>query len=189
MSQPDSRPLEKAGLSLQGIGRVSKSNGTDGEVVLTLSVDPEDIDLTEPVFIDFDGLPVPFFIESSSLRGRRKLLVHLTDIRSFDDAEELVGREVSVDAAVDDSDPFEENDFSLLVGWTLVDADASAPAQGDSKCGAVGVISDFVDIPGNPCLEIQTKKETVMIPFHEDLIVSADPENRTLVMDIPEGLY
>ena len=47
------------------IAQVLKSNGTDGELVMSFrEIAPEDINLKEPVFIVFDGLPVPFFIES-----------------------------------------------------------------------------------------------------------------------------
>ena len=47
------------------VAQVLKSNGTDGELLLGFNgFGPEDIDLMEPVFIEFDGLPVPFFIES-----------------------------------------------------------------------------------------------------------------------------
>jgi hypothetical protein len=50
--------------NLQQIAQVLKSNGTDGELVLGFrEIAPEDINLNEPVFIVFDGLPVPFYIE------------------------------------------------------------------------------------------------------------------------------
>ena len=50
---------------LQQVAQVLKSNGTDGELVMSFrDIAPEDINIKEPVFIVFDGLPVPFFIES-----------------------------------------------------------------------------------------------------------------------------
>jgi len=43
------------------IAQVLKSNGTQGELLVSFfDVSPEDIDLEEPVFVYFDGLPVPF---------------------------------------------------------------------------------------------------------------------------------
>ena len=66
---------------LQQVAQVLKSNGTDGELVMGFrEIAPEDINLQEPVFIIFDGLPVPFFIESFAKRGNTKALVHITDI-------------------------------------------------------------------------------------------------------------
>ena len=46
---------------MQKIAQVLKSNGTDGELLVSFfDIDPEEIDLQEPVFIYMDGLPVPF---------------------------------------------------------------------------------------------------------------------------------
>ena len=46
-------------------------------------------------------------------------------------------------------------------------------------------MTDDAPIPGNYCLFVGD----VMIPLHEDFIVSADPERRELVLNLPVGLY
>ena len=44
------------------IARVLKSYGNEGEILVGFrELGPEDLNLKEPVFIMFDGLPVPFF--------------------------------------------------------------------------------------------------------------------------------
>ena len=84
--------------NLQQIAQVLKSNGTDGELVMGFrEIAPEDINLNEPVFIVFDGLPVPFFIESFTKRGNSKALVRLTDICSMEDVEEIAGKAVYIE--------------------------------------------------------------------------------------------
>ena len=84
--------------NLQQIAQVLKSNGTDGELVLGFrEIAPEDINLNEPVFIVFDGLPVPFYIESFTKRGNSKALVRLTDICSMEDVEEIAGKAVYIE--------------------------------------------------------------------------------------------
>ena len=128
---------------LQKIAQVLKSNGTDGELVLGFrDIAPEDINVEEPVFIYFDGLPVPFFIESFRKKGQSKAIVRLTGIRGFDDAMEVTGQGVYAEAAGLDTDTVE--DFSVLEGWKLLDSDERE----------VGMIAGFLDIPGNPCLEV-----------------------------------
>ena len=58
------------------IARVLKSYGTEGEILVGFrEIGPEDLNLKEPVFIMFDGLPVPFFIESFQPKGSSKALV------------------------------------------------------------------------------------------------------------------
>ena len=173
------------------VAQVLKSNGTDGELVLGFrEIAPEDINLQEPVFIVFDGLPVPFFIESFTKRGNTKALVRLTDICSMEDVEEIAGKAVYVEEDTLGELSLEEDGFEALVGWMLLTPEI--PDQvGDDEDGnlyEVGEITDFIDIPNNPCIEVDTKNGAVMIPLHEDLILSVDPENMEIIMQIPAGL-
>ncbi len=163
--------------SLLQIAQVLKSNGTDGQLLLGLrDIMPEDIDLKEPVFIVFDGLPVPFFILSMSERGKNRILVHLNDVLSLEDAEELVGKEVYVSSETYQS---EDDGIPALIGWTLADRDGNA----------VGTISDYEDIPGNTCLYVNTPDgRTVLVPLHEDLVAGMDEKARILRMNLPDGL-
>ena len=178
---------------MQQVAQVLKSNGTDGELVLGFrEIAPEDINLQEPVFIIFDGLPVPFYIESFTKRGNTKALVRLTDICSQEDVEEIAGKAVYVE---DESLPemsLEEDGFAALVGWTLLtpvgDFSTSLEMTEDVEVAEVGEITDFIDIPNNPCIEVETENGAVMIPLHEDLILSVDPEYQEIIMQIPEGL-
>ena len=176
--------------NLQQVAQVLKSNGTDGELVMGFrEIAPEDINLQEPVFIIFDGLPVPFYIESFSKRGNTKALVRLTDISSMEDVEEIAGKAVYVS---DESLPeltLEDDGYAALVGWTVLtigeDADPDTITE-ETELYEVGQITDFMDIPNNPCIEIENG--AVIIPLHEDFILSVDPENQEIIMQIPSGL-
>ena len=169
---------------MRQVAQVLKSNGTDGELVMGFrDIAPEDINLKEPVFIIFDGLPVPFFIESFTKRGNTKALVHLTGIYSMEDVEEISGKAVYVE---EDSLPemsLEEDGYAALVGWTVL-----TPAENEDELYEVGEISDFMDIPNNPCIEVETENGAVIIPLHEDFILSVDPEYQEIIMQIPAGL-
>ena len=177
---------------MQQIAQVLKSNGTDGELVLGFrDIAPEDINLQEPVFIIFDGLPVPFDIESFQTRGNTKALVRLTDICSQEDVEEIAGKAVYIEEDCLPEMSLEEDGFAALVGWVLL-TPAGIPDQAgeddEMELYEVGEITDFIDIPNNPCIEVETENGAVMIPLHEDLILSVDPENRELIMEVPDGL-
>ena len=176
--------------NLQQIAQVLKSNGTDGELVLGFrEIAPEDINLNEPVFIVFDGLPVPFYIESFTKRGNSKALVRLTDISSMEDVEEIAGQAVYIEEDNLPEMSLEEDGYAALVGWTVLTPEI--PDQvGDDEMALieVGEITDFIDIPNNPCIEVETENGAVMIPLHEDLILSVDPEYQEIIMQIPAGL-
>ena len=181
--------------NLQQIAQVLKSNGTDGELVLGFrEIAPEDINLNEPVFIIFDGLPVPFYIESFTKRGNTKALVHLTDICSMEDVEEITGKAVYVEEENLPEMSLEEDGYAALIGWTVLtpaipDQVGNDEAEDDdSEFYEVGEITDFLDIPKNPCIEVETENGAIMIPLHEDLILSVDPEYQEIIMQIPAGL-
>ena len=158
---------------MQRIGQVLKSNGRDGELLVSFTgIAPEDIDLEEPVFIEFDGLPVPFYFESFTPRGNSRALVRLTGVHNLTDANELAG------AAVYAEDDLYEDEEEYLTGWTVLNADGTK----------VGTVSAHEDIPGNPCIWVETGHGEVLIPLHEELVLDVDEQKETLRMEIPEGL-
>lgn len=187
------------------VGQVLKSNGTDGQVVISLcAADAADIGGKEPVFIFFDELPVPYFISSAQRRGTNKILAYLTDTVTLEDAEELAGRDIYM--RDEDSEDDGVMDFT---GWTLclfndsicggnacdsrVSDEAALTCSGTS-CADAGqartyTITGIEDIPGNPCLIADTPEGEVLIPLHEDLVVGIDENKKTLTMNLPEGLF
>lgn len=155
---------------------VLKSYGTTGEIIISLSPHlSSDIELSEPVFIFFDELPVPFFIRSFNRRGQNRALIRISGIETMDDAEELCGRNIYFRDEPDRSDPDDHDD---IVGFTLKDQSGSE----------IGTILDVTDFSGNICLLVKKAKEEIYIPYHEDLILSIDKKKRVITIAIPEGL-
>ena len=136
-------------------------------------------EIEEPVFIYFEGLPVPFFIDSFTPKGNSRAIVKLTDISSLEDAEEIVGQ--AVYACEDTIAGYDEEDglgFEALEGWTFINHGVPS-----------GTVSGFEDIPGNPCLYVtKYDGEEVMVPLHEDLLETIDEEKEEIRMNLPEGL-
>ena len=162
------------------VAKIIKSNGTDGGLLISSPVDFESLDFADPVYIVFDGLQVPFFVQSCEEHGSR-YIIHLNDVSSLEDAEEVVGRDILADVETEDDT---EQNFS---GWTVFD--------GKKK---LGVVTGDEPIPGNYCIYVSRFLPTagaagggkdIMIPLHEDFIVSADTDTRELVLRLPEGLY
>ena len=158
---------------MQRIGQVLKSNGRDGELLVSFSgVAPEEIDLEEPVFIEFDGLPVPFYFEAFSQRGNSRALVRLTGVHNLTDADELAG------AVLYAEDDLYEDEDEDLTGWTVLNTDGTK----------VGTVSAHEDIPGNPCIWVETGHGECLLPLREELVLDVDETKQTLRMEIPEGL-
>ena len=151
--------------------KVLKSWGAAGEVVLSRPADsPQDLNVQELVFIEFDGLPVPFYFESLQEKGNR-LIVKFEDVDTLAQAEELVGREVRFAAE-------EEEEEDTLIGLRVRDSRTRR---------IIGEIVDFSDYGGNIVLTVETEdRGEVLLPLHEELIVNIHGE--VITLDIPEGL-
>jgi len=172
--------------------KILRSDNTDGGILAGGEYALEELDNKEPVYIEFDGLMVPFFILSCEPRGR-KYLLHLNDVNSLEDAEEIVGKAIYLDAE-------EEEDEQNFVGWKLYDlgpdampADAASSrhvkSEQSEKSILVGTITGIEPIPGNYCLIVERDGAEILIPLHEDLIVNINSKREELCLALPEGLY
>ena len=150
--------------------KVLKSWGAEGQVVLSLDADdPRDLESEEPVFIEFDGLPVPFFIETVEPKGGR-YIVKFEDVDTLAEAEELVGRTASLDEG-------EEEEEDSLIGLQVKDS------RTRKLIGPIVAVDDF---GGNVIITVDANGQEVLLPLHEDLIVSIHDD--VLTLDIPNGL-
>ena len=150
--------------------KVLKSWGAAGEVILSLDADDSrDLKSQEPVFITFDGLPVPFFIERIQPKGGR-FVVKFQDVDTLEEAEELVGREATRPAG-------DEEEEDSVIGMRVRDARSRK---------IIGEIVDFNDYGGNMLITVDAEQGEILLPLHEDLIVSIHGDVMTL--NIPEGL-
>ena len=155
------------------IAKILKSNGVEGGLLVSA---PEfDLETIKgPVLIEFDGLPVPFFMEECTPRGVNKYIIRLTDVCSLKDAEEMVGRDIYIESDGDDS----AEDGVDFIGWKVYD-------RGE----LLGEVCDTEPIHGNFCLYVSRGDEEIMIPLHENFIESVDSDSSSLFLDLPEGLY
>ena len=109
--------------------------------------------------------------------------MRLTDIRSQEDVDEIAGKAVYLEDGQIPEMTLEDDGYAALIGWMVL-----TPAKEENAVYEVGEITEFFDIPNNPCIEVETENGAVMIPLHEDFILGLDPENREIMMEIPEGL-
>lgn len=171
--------------TLLPVGRIVKSYGTEGEVMIAFQEGVTDLlKRNEPVWLFYDGLPVPFYIQSLQGKGPRKAIVRLEDIDTLADAEEAAGKEVWLDPT--DYPELSETDTHILTedGLTLEDLVGFALLDQDGR--SAGTIADIQDYSGNICLELSGSG--ALVPFHNDLIIDIDIENKTLAISISEGL-
>jgi 16S rRNA processing protein RimM len=57
----------------------------------------------------------------------------------------------------------------------------------DKKAGEIGTVTEFIDIPGNPCLQLNSDAQEILIPFREEML-TIDHKKKTITTDLPAGL-
>lgn len=157
------------------IGRLGKAHGVKGEVSFQFDDDVFDRTDADYLILDIDGILVPFFMEEYRFRSDALALVKFCDVDTQERASELTGSNVYFPRALAKD---EEGMPSLasLIGFDLVEA----------KDGIrVGTIATIDDSTANLLFELEDGR---LIPASDDLITDINIKERTIKMEIPEGL-
>ncbi len=160
-------------------GTIGKPHGTKGAFVLLLrNIKADEIKKRDSVFVEIDGLLVPFFIELFQISSTDAVLIKLegisdTKAKTFAGLN-IYGRKEQVikekNAAIT---PSEISGFDVF----------------DITKGIVGKAIELADIANNPLLIVQNGDHEILIPWHEDIIREIDHRKRKITIDAPEGLF
>lgn len=161
------------------IGQFAKPHGIKGEISLVTNCDLFD-DVEDPcVICEMDGILVPFFIEEYRYKTDTVMLVKLENVDDERAAREFSNREVFyLLDAVEGDDLVGDMSWDSFIGYTVT----------DDKHGELGKITDVDETTINVLLQIDHNGEEILLPAAEELILSADHDNKTLLVSIPEGL-
>ena len=157
------------------IGRLGKAHGVKGEVSFQFTDDIFDSVDAEYLVLDIDGIFVPFFLEEYRFKSDSNAIVKFEDIDTQERAQELTGCDVYFPRELADSEDGSLS-WSVLVGFDIIDA----------KTGkAVGCIASVDDSTLNILFELEDGR---LIPASEELITEIDKANKTITIDLPEGI-
>ncbi len=172
------------------VARVVKSSGDKGRVIIRLAEDARvGINVEEPVFIVFDGLPVPFFIEESESKGSSQLTVKLEGIDNSDLSEEIKGAIIYVEKGDKGRKQRGRSKQTPDTGNREGDIDVIGYSVSDIKIDFRGVVSALYDYPGNPCIGITGEDgRERLLPLAADFIVSVNNRKREILIETPDGL-
>lgn len=170
---------DKAQLFSPGV--FGKPHGIKGEIALLLDDDSfADIVAEEEfLFVDLDGLLVPYRIMESRPKGNSILLVTLKGVDDNVMAATFTGKEVYLEN-VHIEDDTEDGQFYLedLIGYKAYNGE-----------DFIGTIQAYDDSTMNLLFEIESPSgESVLIPASDELITEIDSDTQIVRMDLPSGL-
>lgn len=157
------------------IGRIGKAHGIKGEVQMQFSDDVFDRTESEYVLLKVDGILVPFFMEEYRFKSDEVALVKFCDIDTQDQARDITGCEIFFPRELSDSND-DELTWSEIVGYTLIDHHSQK---------SVGTIADVDDSTDNILFVLS---DDTLIPAPEELITGVSHKDKTITIEIPEGL-
>jgi len=161
------------------LGHIAKTRGIRGEVSIYLDVDfPQQYKKLESVFVELDKQLVPFFVESIVLKDKGFASVKFEDVSTEPEARRLVKARVFL--PLNELPPLSGKQFYFheVVGFEVI----------DEVKGAIGTVIQVIEFSQNPLLSIDFDGKEILLPMHDDTIVSLDRAKKQFLVRAPEGL-
>ena len=158
------------------IGRLGKPHGVHGEISMQVDDDVFDRVDADCLILMVDGILVPFYMEEYRFRSDTTALIKFEDIDTVERARELTNCDVYFLRSQADSDEGDGYTWAYFTGFDLVDATSGKH---------VGRIASIDDSTANVLFETT---EGRLLPANPDLIAAIDREQRTITLNLPEGI-
>ena len=167
--------------SLIRIGHFVKPHGIKGEITASLDYDIDLLALSY-IVVDMDGILVPYFINTERPKSSETVLLSIDGISTEADAKEICGRDYyagRADLDINEGPTDVGGYLSDFIGFSLLDESQSL----------IGNITDYDDSTDNILFIIATNSgHTIYIPVAQELIKDINPEQKTITMNLPDGI-
>src|SRR5690606_34456577 len=159
------------------IGKITRPHGLKGEVTLALSLEaPEELGSLDVIYIGQAGTPVPYFIDSISVKGA-KAYVRFQDMDSLDQATAVSGLEIFLPKA-DRPTPAESEFYADEVIGFLV-------SQGEDR--TLGTVTEVLQSGLQRLLVVIEGEKEILIPVSGPFIQKVDRQRKAILVELPEG--
>ncbi len=161
------------------LGEFIKTHGISGHLVLKLSFfAEEELKEGDTVFVEVDGIPVPFFIGEFRFLGDFTALVRFDDTETAQQAEILTGCSVYCSPGYATEEAEKEEGYGDITGFRVLDREK----------GYSGILQEVIEYPDNPVMRLDHDGAEILIPFHDDIVLNIDHSLRVIEISAPEGL-
>ncbi|WP_304038459.1 ribosome maturation factor RimM [Mesonia mobilis] len=161
------------------LGKIVSKFSFKGEVLVKLDTDdPESFLEMESVFIDMNKNLIPFFIEKSSLQKSNLLRLKFEEITSEEDADRILKKELYLPLSFLPELQDDQFYFHEVIGFKVT----------DKLFGDVGILKGVNDSTPQALFEIERDGKEILVPVNDDFIDKLDKPNKTIHLDVPEGL-
>lgn len=160
------------------LGKITRRHGLAGNVILKLDTDqPELYNKLESIFVEINGLLVPFFIEKSSWS---KLDALNLAFKGSSEAmiDQVLGKSVYLPLATLPKLSGKQFYYHEIIGYNILD-------ENDNDCGVIRSVNDQT---AQTYFILNFEGKEIVIPMIKDWVLEVDREERIIKMQLPEGL-
>lgn len=151
----------------QKVGFVLKTHGFNGQLKIDLE---EDFTPKDFLYLSINDKFVPFAIEHLNLNAS---IVKLKGFNSAEAVADLVGLTIlELSEAMADSDEADYSGYDIL----------------DKISGISYPVTSMVYLPNNTLIEFRVGFKDVLVPFHEDIILSINDDEKIITAEFPDGI-
>jgi 16S rRNA processing protein RimM len=178
-NQPEGKTPDMLRHKCSMIGFISKPHGAKGDLIIRLKeYDTEFIEPEESIFVEINGLLIPFFISEITPKGNMAV-IHLKRVDSLDEAKKLVGKNIfMLTSSLPHKQLESELNPNIFTGFEFI----------DQKSNMQGKILEYIDNPNNPLFLVISGTKEFLIPAHPEIILEADMDKRIIKTELPEGI-
>ncbi|KMQ62372.1 ribosome maturation factor RimM [Chryseobacterium sp. BLS98] len=160
------------------LGKITRRHGLAGNVILKLDTDqPELYNKLESIFVEINGLLVPFFIAKTSWSKNDALNIAFKN-SSEALVDQSLGKSVYLPLASLPKLSGKQFYYHEIIGFDILD-------ENGKECGVIRSVND--QTAQNYFVTNLDGKE-VVIPIIKDWILEVNREERFIKMQLPEGL-
>lgn len=165
---------------------VIKTHGYKGDIVLkkdqNISVElfEECLEEGNAIFVEIDGIPVPFFISDDSLYFLDDVTarLHLNDINTVEKAREFTGCHVFFPEDCLPNERFEDFNPNAWKNFKV----------NDKNLGFIGTLIEFnSEIEQNPLIVVEKDNKTLLIPYNKNFILEILIDDKEIITNLPTG--
>jgi 16S rRNA processing protein RimM len=162
------------------IGFFRKTHGVRGDMVLEFEPHFEySVEDANRFFVEIEGLLVPFFVVEEGFRFKtgNTAIITLDGVDDEKYARRLVSQQVYL--FKNEIVATNEGEFDTsLINYLLI----------DSNIGELGIIDQIDDYAGNIVITVNYRGQELLVPYNEDFIIEIDDNQKTIKLNLPEGL-
>ena len=161
------------------IGHTKKLYGIKGEIRINIEEDfLTDFDQTDVLFLDIEGRKIPYFIKEKVYHTPFRIVFE--DHTQRETSQALTGKEIFLRA--------EQITLPEEVKTDLVYAPYIGFILQDEAIGEIGTIQEVLAYPQQEMAVVKYQEQEILIPLNEFLIREIKEKDKTILVDLPEGL-